>query len=379
MSSISLSLSDVVGITVLSAPTGLGSPNVNTIGLITSEQPVTGAFADGYKLYKSATDVAVDFASNSETLLHATAIFAQNPNIMTTSGYLVIIPLLTGVSETVQEALVRVTPLIFFFGITTTEALSGATLTNLCAYVQSLNKMMVLTSSDVTDLDPSGVFDTIRQAGQTQIRCIYYSVSAAQARVFGSGYLSRGLSTDFAGSLTSSTMHLKTITGYSSDPVVNETILASAQACGAEVYGNIGGIAQVFSSGANGWFDSVYNALWLKITIQITGYNVLRMTNTKIPQTEKGVMSIRSAYAQVCKQAVTCGYVAPGTWDSPDTFGNRDDFMRNITDFGYYIYSEPVSAQLAADRSARKAPLIMIALKEAGAVHSGNIIVSINA
>ena len=379
MSSISLSLSDVVGITVLSAPSGLGLPNVNTIGLFTSEQPVTGTFASGYKLYKSAADVAVDFASSSETLMHATAIFSQNPNIMTTNGYLVVVPLLTGISESVQAAIVRVAPLIFFFGITTTETLVGSTLTNLCAYVQSLNKIMVLTSATSADLNPNGVFDTIRQAGQNQIRCVFYSVSAQQARVFGSGYLARGLSTDFTGSLTSSTMHLKTIVGYASDPVINETLLAEAQVCGAEVYGNIGGIAQIFSTGTNGWFDSVYNALWLKITLQITGYNVLRQTNTKIPQTEKGIMSIRSAYAQVCQQAVTCGYAAPGAWNSPDSFGDKNDFLRNITDFGYYIYSLPVSAQLPADRNARKSPLIMIALKESGAVHSGNIIVSINA
>lgn len=381
MTTYNLSLSDVISVSVLSAPSGLGMPNVNTIALFTVEQPVTPYTGD-YKLYKSSTDVAADFSIGSECIAHATAIFSQNPNIMTTNGYLAIIPLQTinAELETVQAAIVRTLNQIYYFGISTTQALTaGADLTALCAYMQSIDKVMALTSATAADLEISGLFDIVRQAGQDHIRCIYHSTSAAIAREFGSGYLARALSTDFTGSNTASTMHLKEIIGFTSDPTIDETLLAKAQYCGADVYGAFGGYPKLFTSGANGFFDSVYNALWFKIAIQITGFNILAQTNTKIPQTEPGMLSIKGAYTIICNQAVTCGYVAAGTWTSPDTFGNRNDFLRNIKDFGFYIYSAPVSSQSAEDRAARKTPICQIALKEAGAIHSGSIIVNINA
>ena len=376
-----LSLSDVVAVSVLSAPSALGMPNLNTIALFTHEQPVS-PFSGDYKLYRSATDVAADFAVGAEAIEHANAIFGQNPNIMTTNGYLVIVPMKTvdAVLETVEEAIKRVVNQIYFGGITTTEAITaGSPAASLLAYVQTLDKVMALTFATAADIEPNGFLDEVRQASQTHIRCIYYSVSDLAARVMGSAYLSRGLSTDFTGSNTTSTMHLKSLVGQTADPTMDETTLAKAQAAGVDVYGSIGGIAQLFTSGANGWFDDVYNSLWFKLAIQIAGYNYLRQTNYKIPQTEKGIIGLKGNYNSVCAQAVSNAYCAPGSWTSPDTFGDKDDFLRNITDFGYYIYSAPISEQLPADRSARKSPLVQIALKTAGAVHSGIIIVNVNA
>jgi hypothetical protein len=71
--------------------------------------------------------------------------------------------------------------------------------------------------------------------------------------------------------------------------------------------------------------------------------------------------------------------LAPGSWELPNFFGSQTDFLRNISDIGYYIYSIPVSQQAATDRAARRAPLIQIAAKEAGAIHSASVLVSIDA
>jgi hypothetical protein len=86
------------------------------------------------------------------------------------------------------------------------------------------------------------------------------------------------------------------------------------------------------------------------------------------------------AYINVLEQAVTNSSLATGlTWNSPDTFGNQADFLRNITDKGYYIYYLPVAQQSQVDRDARNAPLIQIATKRAGAIHKSNVIVFIEA
>jgi hypothetical protein len=54
-------------------------------------------------------------------------------------------------------------------------------------------------------------------------------------------------------------------------------------------------------------------------------------------------------------------------------YGNPEDHRRNIKDFGYYIYSIPMAQQAQSDRMRRIAPLIQIAAKEAGAIHSSDI------
>jgi hypothetical protein len=65
------------------------------------------------------------------------------------------------------------------------------------------------------------------------------------------------------------------------------------------------------------------------------------------------------------------------TWNSAETFGNPEDLRRNITDVGYYIYSQPIAQQLQAQREARIAPLVQIAIKLAGAIHSSDVLVVI--
>ena len=87
---------------------------------------------------------------------------------------------------------------------------------------------------------------------------------------------------------------------------------------------------------------------------------------------------LKGAYREVCIASVTNGMAAPGSWTSPDTFGNPEDFRRNIAEQGYYIFSQPITQQSSVDREARKAPLVQIALKLAGAVHSSDVIININ-
>jgi hypothetical protein len=130
---------------------------------------------------------------------------------------------------------------------------------------------------------------------------------------------------------------------------------------------------------ANQYFDQVANLIWFVNTIQREVFNVLATTGTKVAQTENGLESIRNAIRAVCHQGVTNGYFAPGNWNSPDTFGNYDDFMRNIEEFGYYEYHQPIAEQSQSEREERKAPFWQIAAKESGAVHSANILIYIEA
>jgi hypothetical protein len=201
---------------------------------------------------------------------------------------------------------------------------------------------------------------------------------SGQLEPFKWAYAGRGMSTNFSAINVASTMHLKNLAGVSSDSGMNQTLLNAAKAVGADVYVNIAGQACVMSFGANEFYDDVYNLDWLVGALEVAGFNYLRQTGTKIPQTEQGMDGLKAAYRRVCSQAVSNGFIAPGSWTGSDTFGDPEDFKRNITDFGFYIYSQPVALQPVADRNAREAPVVQIAIKFAGAIHSTDVIVNVN-
>jgi hypothetical protein len=92
-------VSSVVAVTVAGTPVNLQVLNINTCALISTETPLWASSLD-YQVYQGATQVGVDFGTNSKAFAIATAFFAQNPNPIGTQGYLVIVPCKTGVPAT---------------------------------------------------------------------------------------------------------------------------------------------------------------------------------------------------------------------------------------------------------------------------------------
>jgi hypothetical protein len=138
-------------------------------------------------------------------------------------------------------------------------------------------------------------------------------------------------------------------------------------------------VPKVLASGANEFFDEVYNLCWFIGEIEVAGFNVLATTSNKIAQTESGMSILKGAYARVCEAAIRNAYIAPGAWNSPDRFGDPEAMLRNIVEAGYYIYSLPVNLQDQPEREARIAPLVQIAIKQAGAIHKSNVLIYVNA
>jgi hypothetical protein len=159
---------------------------------------------------------------------------------------------------------------------------------------------------------------------------------------------------------------------------MDQTQLNACQAAGVDVYPSIAGIACLYTSGENDFFDQVYNEFWFKFALQVAGFNYLAGTNGKIPQTEIGMEGLKNEYRKICEQAVSNGFVGPGSWNSPDVFGDPAALIRNITDIGYYVWSLPVVDQNQNDRENRIAPLVQIAIKSQGAIHKSNVIVNVN-
>jgi len=374
-----LDINNVVTITVTNPPAGLAGYQVNNLLYCTKETPI--ASITDYAVYRSPTAVATDWGSASETYEAAARIFAQSPNILTGGGSLIIRPMAGG--DTLTAAITTMMGLAFFGGVcyggyapNDAEIIAAATT------AQANRKLLFVSQHAATVLDTGNLYRTLHTAAQPYCRKLLYTTSATEARKMACAYASRLLSVNFAGSNTVASVHLKELSGVTIDDGITQTILTGCATYGADVYVDIGGLPKVFCSNGGGldlFADQAYCRMWLANALSVAGFNALATTNTKVPQTEAGVDILKGAYLNVLEQAVANGYLAPGTWNGADRFGDPEDFLRTIASYGYYVYSQPVSQQSQVDREARKAPLIQIAGKEAGAIHSTDVLVFVEA
>lgn len=290
--------------------------------------------------------------------------------------------------ETVAAAITRTKDLVQYFGLLFTNILGEAPMLAAAAVVQTLNKMAGWGSYDEASVEVGGQLDKLRSGSLRKNRGLYYGGSEGgltdeeklvELMIENAAYFGRGLSTNFDGSNTTQTMNLKDLVGVQPDATMTQTLYNKAKAAGVDLYVSYQGVAKVASFGANKFFDQVYNLGWFVGALQVAGFNYLAQASTKVPQTENGMDGLKGAYRNVAEQAKTNLYCAPGKWNSATTFGNQADFLENITQRGYYIYSVPISQQSQAAREEREAPIVQIALKEAGAIHSSTVIVYVNA
>lgn len=371
-----LSLSNVINVSVSEAQLGVGEYSVNNIGLFSTETAGSSFGTQGYQIYLDPSQVETDFGTDSETFAMANAIFSQQPNVLNGNGYLTVIT--QGSAETLAAAITRTASLVQYFGILSTNILNGSQALAAAAVVQPLNKMLLVPSFTSSDMSTGSPLQAIVAAGYTQTRPLYYGGGSSLALNFAASYAGLAFSTNFDGNNTTQTMHLKNLVGVAADTTMTQTLLNTAVANGIDTYPSLQGVPKVFTSGANSYFDQVYGQLWLAGALQVAAFNYLAESATKVPQNEEGMNGFKGAIRQVMAQAVTNQFLAPGQWNSSTTFGTQTQFLTNISNFGYYIYSAPVSQQSQADRASRIAPLVQIAGKEAGAIQSADLIVYLN-
>ncbi len=278
--------------------------------------------------------------------------------------------------ETLLEAITRTKASVSFTGVITNLEMEDAVITTTATGIQAQDRLFLHHVSSTADI--AGIGTTIQQAGDFKTRILLYTPSLAEANLMKSAYAGRAFSVNFSGSQTSQTMNLKQLATIVPDPGITQTLYAAADVAGVDLYVSYDGVPSVYSTGGNDFFDNPYNDLALKFALETAGFNFLRQTNTKEPQTEAGMNGLKNAYAQVCVRFVRNGSIAPGSWTSSERFGDPVIFDQNILNRGYYVYSLPIVQQSAVEREARVAPLVQIAIKRAGAIHTSDCIVLVN-
>ncbi len=311
--------------------------------------------------------------------------FTISSNSLIDSNSVSVVPVVTVIipgstAETLDQAIIRTQPLVAYFGVMSAEIPSLIVTKAAAAYVQSQNLIAFFVSFTPADLNSggSGILYELMAGGYTQSRGLFYDDALGTALNFMAGYAALLLSVNYAGSNTCLTMNLKTLSGISADPNITQTLVNLSSIAGADVYPSIGGVSKVLSFGANDYSDNQVNLQAFAAALRVAYFNVLAQTNTKIPQTENGMNLIKGALQAVCQQFVTNGFLAPGTWTNPTTFGNQASLIQNVAQFGYYIYSSPISQQAPSARAARQAPPVQIAAKYAGAEQTGTVVVYVN-
>lgn len=278
--------------------------------------------------------------------------------------------------ETLLEAITRTSGSVGFSGVITNLEMEDDVLLAASNGIQAQDLIFVHHLASTQDI--AGVATDVSDASNTKTRLTLYTDSIASANLMKSAYAGRAFSVNFSGSNTTNTMNLKSLATITPDAGITQTLYTAAEAAGVDLYVSFDGVASVKSTGGNDYFDNVYNDLALKFALEAAGFNFLRQTNTKVPQTEAGMDGLKNAYSQVLKRFVVNQAVAGGSWTSSETFGDPEIFIQNILDKGYYVYSVPIVTQSASNRALRKAPLVQIALKRAGAIHSSDVIVLVN-
>jgi len=281
--------------------------------------------------------------------------------------------------ETIAAAITRLENSIEFYNTITDLQMEDAVITTLAAFVQARQIIFIHQFSDFSVLESGSVCDNIATAEQEKFRCLFYSNNLADANLFKAGYIGKQSSVNFFGVNTARTDNLNTITNVIADANLIQTDLDKAELSGIITYGNYG-LNAIKSDKANNFYDAVYNKLALELQLAVAGFNYLQGTNTKIPQDEAGMNGLKDSYRNVLVRFVNNRVIGVGLiWNSSDTFGDPEDLKRNITDVGFYIFSQPIAQQSQTERDAREAPLVQLAIKFAGAIHKGDVIGTVEA
>lgn len=366
-------ITNVITVSVQAQPRGLGFYNVNNVMMFTDEAPAVDFGTDLYRSYATARDVETDWGTASKAYALAQKVFAQTPNLLAGGGNLLIAPMLE--SETLGTAISRLYAEVYFGGVISAKYLENEEAIAASDVVQTLDCLFILPSNKSADLDASGLFYTIINKSNTKTKCVLYTASQEGAYECAAAYAGRGFAVNYNAQNSCITMNLKDLSGISADTGITQTIYTKAKNLGVDLYSTIEGLPKVTSNAAPEYFDQLLNRLWFTQTAKVTLFNALARTSTKIPQTEAGMNTLKNAFKAVANQAVYNGFLAAGKWNSSETFGNQEDFLRNIEEFGFYIYSMPIKDQLQTDRESRKAPVIQFAGKEAGAIHSASLLI----
>ncbi|MBP2167728.1 hypothetical protein J2125_000920 [Erwinia toletana] len=375
-----LPVSNVVNVDVILSPTAASGRNFGSLLILGSSTVIP--LAERVRLYSAAEDIGADFGTDSAEYAAAAIYFAQSP--APTEVYIgrwakTLADAESGEVETLLQAVNAVLQFTNWYGlaIADTDDLVDADIIAVAAAIQSAStsRIFAVTTDDAGTLSGSATDDLaskLKTAGYGRT-FIQYSTSSKYAALSAFG---RAFTVNFTGNNTTITLKFKTEPGVSYETLTSNQA-AAVDAKNANVYVWYANDTAILQQGvmANGdFFDERHGLDWLQNYVQTNLFNLLYTSTSKVPQTEAGVTRLLANVEQSMDQAVSNGLMAAGVWNG----GPIGQLLSgDVLTKGYYVYATPLATQAQSDREARKAPLIQVACKLAGAVHYADVQINV--
>jgi hypothetical protein len=264
-----------------------------------------------------------------------------------------------------------------FYGVVCPEAVDADHLA-LAAYCEAADPAHYygVTSAEPLTLTPT---DTTSLA--SQLAAFGYNKTAAQYSTTNpyaiSSYLARILTTQWGGQNTTIDLMYKAEPGVAPEQLsaTNADTLAQKNCNVYTGYANGARMIQHGVSCSGVFTDTIIGADAMAGDVQAALFNVMYTSATKVPQTDSGMGVLVNAATAVSAQYSRNGYLNSGVWNAQG-FGQLSP--GDLLPLGYYVYSPSILLQSEADRAQRKAPLIQIAAKTAGAIENADVIIFVN-
>lgn len=264
-----------------------------------------------------------------------------------------------------------------WYAVGVTEELQSQDIQSIAAYIETTDNSVSSTyfahtsDSDVINGTDGNLFETLK--GLKYSRTIGTASTQPYTHIGIMGY-AMGQTRDTANS--SYTLALKEIPGTLVDDFTSTQVTAIENNNG-NVYINRGAQYDMYEPGKvfyGAWYDEIIQLDKLVNDIQLSIMDLLYQ-NPKVAQTNSGMALILTVIESSCRKSVTTGFVAPGQWNGSNILNlSNGDYLPT----GYLIQSESFEDQSQADREARKAPNIYVALKLAGAIQSVVVQIDVN-
>ncbi|ENL9261100.1 DUF3383 domain-containing protein [Salmonella enterica] len=375
-----LPVSGIVNVDVIIGPRAATGRNFGSLLILGTSTVIP--VKERLRLYSSKEDIGSDFGVDSPEYEAATVYFSQSPRPKEVYVGRWAKTLATGEAGTAEKLMDAVNAVMGYtnwygLGIADKEDIADDDWLKVAAAVEAsgVSRILAITTSDPATMDATSTTDLAYKlkAAKYGRTFVQYSSGSKYAALSAFG---RAFTVNFNGSNTTITLKFKQEPGITYETLTtNQAAALDAKNCNVFVYyQNDTAILQQGVMSSGDFFDERHGLDWLQNYVQTNLYNLLYTSTTKIPQTDAGVTRLLSSVEQSMDQSVTNGLVAAGVWNGgPIGQLNSGDTLTK----GYYVYAQPISEQAQTDREARKAPVIQVACKLAGAVHFADVQINV--
>ncbi|HCJ7750857.1 MULTISPECIES: DUF3383 family protein [Enterobacteriaceae] len=336
------------------------------------------------RLYSDPADIGDDFGVDSEEYKAAVVWFSQSPR--PTQLYVgrwvdSLTSAESGPTETLLQAVNALLDYNSWYGlhlaVPVADYPDDADLISVSSAIESatVSRILAITSSEADILSSAVETDlaTKLKAAKYSRTYIQYSSTSPYAALSAFG---RAFTVNFTGSNTTITLKFKQLPGITYETIgTSQANALEAKNCNVYVYyENDTAILEQGVMCNGDFFDERHGLDWLQNAVQTADYNTLYTSTTKIPQTDAGTTTRIANIEKVLDVADKNGLFAPGIWTGGPMgqLGTGDTLTK-----GYYTWADTVDNQLQTDREARKGVPIQVAAKLAGAVHYGDVAITV--